>query len=273
MPSLRLLTPALSVAAALSLALVGGLAPDAHARAAAKDVAPTLKISSRLCSIGPTAGDRLLKFDVSSGPAVDETDRAAFRVRLQSRPSAKGSWEKVATTPTATEVGGWEIASKANTIVAATKSYGPLDEGVQYRALVDARAYNAAGKSTSKQATRIVTCNQPLFTGTLVLGKVVDTVASGTHRVSVAIRNAGRLASQDGTVTVFDATTRETLGTATVDALKGGGKSDVTVALDTCPGKVYVKVQPDGADPEDLLADQYTTIDCKATQSRKRSAR
>ena len=272
MPSLRLITPLASAAVALALAIGGGLASDADARFTTKEPAPTLKISERLCNIGAEEDDRFLKFDVASGPADSEAVRAAFRIRLQSRPTAKDSWVKAPTTPSETEVGGWEIATKPNTIVAATKSLGPLAEGVQYRALVDSRGYSVKGKPATKMATRIISCTQPLFTGTLRLGKVADTFASGQHTIDAVVRNAGRLASAAGTVTVFDAVTRETLGTAPVSALKGGERADIDVSIPSCPGQVYVKVQPDGADPEELEAEQYVTIDCKGSQARRRQA-
>ena len=272
MPPLRSLFSACSVAAALSLVIVGGQAPTAQARAVAKAPAPSLSIESKVCNIGPEADARSATI-TASAILGDDGDRVSMKFSIQQRQD-NAKWRAV---PGSAQsgLGGWETSQSGRDGLRYTKTINGLGEGIKYRIVVDARGLSDAGKVVTKTARRYVACTQPLFTPTLDLVRAVDAqVAGGTHEVTVTVRNAGRLPLMvPGTVSVQDAATRSVLGTAPVDTLEGGETVKLVVPIAACPNEIFVTVQAQDAVAADLTNDQSATVSCKAAQSRSSARR
>ncbi len=270
---LRLITPFASAIAALSLAIVGGLAPDAHARIATKGPAPALTVESKVCAIGPTVDERSATV-VASAILDGDGARVSMKFSIQQRADFKAKWKSVPGSAKS-GLGGWENGQPGRAGLRYTKTINGLAEGVQYRVVVDARGLGEGDKVVTKTARRYVPCTQPLFTATLRLAKVVDVLADGGgHEISVSVRNAGRLPTTDeGVVTIYDAVTRQQLASATVEQLKGGETSKVVAPLATCPGQLYITVQLALTDITELTAEQSTTIDCESSEPGNRQRR
>lgn len=258
MPHQHLTSALTATLAALVCAL--GLSPAAGARAA-KPAAPPLSIESKTCNIGPDPSDRSAQ--VTAKASYDDVGaKVQLRFSVQQRASKTARWRSVLSTDDQL-LGQWTETDGTQVDLRYTKIITGLSEGVLYRVAVDARSVTDAGVAASKQVRKYVPCTQPLFTPTLQLTFATDAVdASGAHTVSVLVKNLGRLAATDATVTIADDTTRAVLGTAPVPALKGSGSLKLKVPIASCDGNLFVSVQPDDAKPADIQPGQSQIVGC-----------
>lgn len=270
MPAFR--TPRFHAAAAalLTALTVAFAGPAAPAGAAPKGGAPTLTIESKACTIGATEEERSVT--VTALALLGATgDRVTMRFSLQSR-QGKAKWKSVLfKDPTTTKK--WETTEALRAGLKLTKVIPNLPEGYRYRVAVESRGVDEAGKVVTKTSKKYVLCNQPLFTPTLVLGKVkvLRNGASGSPdsegpSLVVPVKNLGRLASGDVVLTIADAATRKVYAQVGTASLKGGGTTRWVGGLPAGCTQLYVTVQEKDADPAALTADQAATVDCAVAQ-------
>lgn len=276
LPAFR--TPRLSalVAATVTAVTTVFAASATPVTAAPKAAAPTLSIESKTCAIGATEEERSVT--VTALALLGATgDRVTMRFSLQSR-QGKAKWKSVLfKDPTTTKK--WETTEAERAGLKLTKVIPSLPEGYQYRVVVESRGINAGGKVVTRTAKRNVLCNQPLFTPTLVLGKIEKTKARGVDGDAyvVPVKNLGRLASKPYVLSIARADTREQLASVRSSALKGGATNRTTVPLNgDCTGPVVIAVHEEGADPSALTPAQSVVVGCDgtptpaATSSRRR---
>lgn len=279
MLSPRLTTRLATAACALSLAVGGGLAPGASA-GAVKAAAPSLSIEAKNCSIGAT--EDLRSATVTALALLGTTgERVTMRFSVQSR-QGKTRWKSLLfKDPTVTKQ--WETTDAAGAGLRLTKIFPKLPEGYDYRVVVEARSVDADGKVVTKTARKYVPCKQPLFTPTVVLGKVAVTKTIPAEAgggdgpgLLIPIKNLGRLPSDEVVITIANADTREVIATVGSGSLKGGGNGRWVGALPPDCTNLYITVQEKGALPEDLAVEQTATVSCKpapvtaATPARRR---
>ncbi len=267
-----------SVVCALALAIGGALAPTSDA-AAAKAAAPSLAIQAKTCLIGPTPEDRSVT--VTALALLGTTgERVTMRFTVQSR-QGQTRWRSLLfKDPASTKK--WETTEAAGAGLKLTKTIPELDEGYDYRIVVEARSVDAAGKVVTKTARKYVPCKQPLFTPTLTFGKVQITSkppadaagapATGPYLV-IPVKNLGRLPSAEVVITIAKADTRELIAQVGTGSLKGGASTRWVGGLPADCTQLYITVQEKGAAPADLTADQTATVDCKATPAADRARR
>lgn len=253
--SIRHTTPL--AATALALALL--TAPSAGARAA-KAPAPGLTVESKVCNIGPTAIERSAV--VTAKASYSSGTRVAMRFTMQQR-ATTAKWRSLLSKDDG--LGVWETTDATGVDLRYTKTINGLEEGLQYRVVIDARGVDADEKAVTRTARKYVTCKQPLFTPTLTLTGAKDSVVEGGHQITATLRNIGRLPSGAITVTAKDAVTREVLGSLTLDTLKGNGSLRITVPLTACTGGALLTAAQDPAEGATNGPDARATIDPTVT--------
>lgn len=273
------LSPTLaSVAVALSLAIVGGLAPAAEARAT-KAPAPELAIESKFCTIGPMEADRVATITASA--LLGQTgDHVAMRFVVQQRiGTGKSKWRPVVATSKTNGggIGSWEEGQSGRAGLRYTKAITALAEGVQYRIAVDARGLDSAGKVVTKMARKYVLCNQPLFTPTLSLTKVTVTdgapeAGAAGPMLSLQVRNSGRLPADELLITLRELTPNGLVLLIGRPLLAGNSTTTLTTGFPPCSGRLSITVQVAGTADEDLTPAQSKVIECAATPAGQRSA-
>ena len=253
--------------AAAALALSAFLAPTASA-AVVKAAAPSLTIQAKSCLIGAAPEDRSVT--VTALALLGTTgDKVTMRFTVQAR-QGKTRWRSLLfKDPTSTKK--WETTEASGAGLKLTKTIPELDEGYEYRVVVESRSIDAAGKVVTKTARKYVPCKQPLFTPTLVLtsAKMVDgkdaPVKSEGPVFVYTVKNIGRLPAESFVLTAADGVTREQLFQVGAGPLKGNASTTGVSTGPTCTGQFYVTVQLKGADPSTLTPDQAKMVNCAVT--------